>query len=307
MIFYHQNIPKRNDVVTSRRFLPAVGWLAAFEAVARRGSVTDAADELALSQSAVTRQIQKLEDSLSVPLFVRDRKRLVLTAAGAAYAEEVRSALATITNATVKLRSNPEGGTLELSILPAFGTHWLAPRLPDFLEKNPGVTINLSTRIVPFDFDTERFHAAIHYGKADWIGADVLKLMDEETIAVAAPELFGVSGGISAEEVAALPLLHLQTRPDAWTEWLKGQGLDAPPQLGMGFDQFGTMVRAAISGIGVALVPKYIVLRELELGRLVAMRMARPVQIGAYYLVWPRTGADYPPVVAFRAWLAQQR
>lgn len=303
MIFLKKFMRKWNDMNISRRFLPSIAWLAAFEAVARRGSVTEAAGELSLSQSAVTRQIQKLEENLAAQLFVRDKKKLVLTASGASYAQDVRTALGMIANATVKLQSNPEGGTLELSILPAFGTHWLAPRLPGFFAACPGITINLSTRIKPFDFSTQRFHAAIHHGRDDWAGTDALKLLEEETVPVGAPELFArsrVSGPVDLRNVA---LLHLQTRPNAWSDWFALQGLDGRSARGMGFDQFAPMARAAISGLGVALLPRFIAQRDLDAGRLVAVQGAKPVHIGAYYLVWPKARADYPPLVSFRNWL----
>ncbi len=149
----------------ARRFLPPLPWLTAFEAVARLGSVTDAAAELDLTQGAVSRQIQKLEEQLDVVLFIRDKRRLVVTPAGRSYAEKVHTLISGLANATLALTSNPDGGLLELAILPAFGTHWLAPQLPQFLGAHPGVTINLATRTEPFHFKHEKFHAAIHFGK----------------------------------------------------------------------------------------------------------------------------------------------
>lgn len=290
----------------SRRFLPSLAWLSAFEAVARRGSVTDAAEELDLTQGAVSRQVQKLEQQIGLDLFVREKKRLILTPAGASYAEDIRGAISKITNATIKLRSNPEGGTLELSILPAFGTHWLAPRLPDFLAANPGVTINLSTRVVPFDFAHERFHAAIHFGREEWVGAQALKLMDEEVVPVAAPELIAHTRISAPADLLQLPLLHLETRPNAWARWFNGQGVRAANTQGMGFDQFATMAKAASFGLGAALLPRFLAENDLETGRLVPLWDVEMSSIGAYYLVWPNAHADYPPLVAFRNWIAQE-
>ena len=140
---------KWNEVSIPRRFLPPFVWLASFEAVARRGSVTEAAHELNLTQGAVSRHIQKLEQQIGVQLFERDKQRLHLTGAGKSYAEEVHQGISLITNAGVKLRTNPNGGALNLAVLPAFGTHWLAPRLADFIAQYPGVTVNFSTRTRP--------------------------------------------------------------------------------------------------------------------------------------------------------------
>src|SRR6478609_3312214 len=138
-------------MLTSRRFLPSTALLSAFEAVSRTGSVTAAAKELDLTQSAVSRQIKTLEEQLGVELFIRERQTVRLTLAGDGYAREIREALRRISSASLNLRANPYGGTLNLAILPTFGTRWLAPRLGRFLSQNPGVTINLVTRLSPFD------------------------------------------------------------------------------------------------------------------------------------------------------------
>jgi len=126
-------------MLNPRRFMPPLAHLQAFEAAARLGSVTAAARELHLTQSAVSRQIKGLEELLEVELFVREKQSLHLTPGGTAYARDVREALRKISTASLQLRANPLGGTLSLAILPAFGTRWLAPRLPDFLSKHPGI------------------------------------------------------------------------------------------------------------------------------------------------------------------------
>ncbi|GGE01354.1 hypothetical protein GCM10011390_20280 [Aureimonas endophytica] len=136
---------------TPRRLLPSIGLLSAFEASARTGSFTAAARELNLTQSAISRQIRALEEQLGVELFLRERQTVRLTPAGEAYARDIREALRRISAASLNLRANPFGGTLNLAILPTFGTRWLAPRLPDFLARHPGITINLATRLVEAD------------------------------------------------------------------------------------------------------------------------------------------------------------
>lgn len=138
-----------------RRFLPPISLLIAFEAAARLQSISAAGRELDLTQSAVSRQIRALEDMLGADLFLRERQTIRLTEAGKAYAVAVREALSRIGNATLNFRANPSGGTLNLAILPTFGSRWLAPRLPQFLAENPGITVNLSTRMAPFDFRLE--------------------------------------------------------------------------------------------------------------------------------------------------------
>jgi len=123
----------------ARRFLPSMTYLRAFEAAARAESFTAAAKELSLTQSAVSRQIRLLEETLGSPLFLRERQTVKLTVAGRAYAAEVRDALQRVAAATLEFRANPDGGALNLAILPTFGARWLAPRLSAFIAENPGV------------------------------------------------------------------------------------------------------------------------------------------------------------------------
>lgn len=285
-----------------RRFLPPLPWLTAFEAVARLGSVTAAANELDLTQGAVSRQIQKLEDLLELRLFQRKNKRLFVTQAGRAYAQDIHTAVLGIANATIALKANPDGGLLDLAILPTFGTHWLAPRLPEFLSAHPGVTVNLTTRTRPFNFTQERFHAAIHFGQDDWPDTQSLKLMDEEMLPVLSPQLCG-KGEMTPQNLTRLPLLHLETRADAWSHWFDRQGLDHQPTTGIEFDQFATMLKATIFGAGAALIPRYLIEKELADEALVTLEDAEMTDIGAYYLVWPESLSDHPPVVAFSEWM----
>jgi LysR family glycine cleavage system transcriptional activator len=157
-----------------RRYLPPIPALMALEAVDRLGTASEAAKELSLTQGAISRALQSLEEQLGVPLLIRERQRLRLTPAGRDYVAEVRKALHLLASASITLRANPTGGSLNLAILPAFGMHWLAPRLARFAQTHPEVTINLSTRLRPFDFQGSTFDAAVHYGRQDWPGVDYL-------------------------------------------------------------------------------------------------------------------------------------
>lgn len=171
----------------ARRYLPSMPSLLALEAVDRLGSASAAAQELSLTQGAISRQLQVIEAQMGAALIQRDGPRLRLTPAGQDYARAVRLALQSLAAASLTLRANPLGGSLNLAILPAFGMHWLAPRLADFTKNHPEVTLNLSTRLKPFDFASSNFDAAIHYGRQDWAGVDYLPLMEETLIPVAAP------------------------------------------------------------------------------------------------------------------------
>lgn len=292
-------------MTATRRHLPPVQWLTAFETVARLGSVTAAAQELNLTQGAVSRQIQKLEDATGAALFLREKKRLSLTGQGVAYAEEIRAGLAQIVNATVALQAGSGGGVMNLAILPAFGAHWLAPRLPSFLKAHPGITINLATRPEPFDFKRENLDAAIHFGQAPWPGTEGVSLWDEEILAVAAPGLAGAAA-LTAERLAQMPRLQLQSRPEAWAQWFAAAGAPEGGGPGMVVDQFATLVQAACSGLGAALLPRYLIADELAAGALLAAEAPRPVISGTYFLLWPEGRGGHPALLALRDWLVLQ-
>lgn len=286
----------------ARRYLPSLPSLLALEAVARLGTASAAAAELNLTQGAISRQLQVLEGQLGVQLLIRDRHKLRLTPAAQDFVAEARRALQTLSQASLTLRANPTGGSLNLAILPAFGMHWLAPRLARFAQSHPEVTVNLSTRLKPFDFAATAFDAAIHYGRQDWAGVDYLRLMDEEILAVAAPGLLPQPLAAAAD-ILGQPLLQLESRPGDWGRWLAHHGPSGLRPPAMLFDQFATMTQAAIHGLGLALLPVFLIQRELAEGRLVPV-FGGPVRaLGSYYLVWPAAAPPRAPLTSFRRWL----
>jgi LysR family transcriptional regulator, glycine cleavage system transcriptional activator len=286
-----------------RRYLPPIPALMALEAVDRLGTASEAAKELSLTQGAISRALQTLEQQLGVPLLIRERQRLRLTPAGQDYVAEVRKALHLLASASITLRANPTGGSLNLAILPAFGMHWLAPRLARFAQNHPEVTINLSTRLRPFDFQGSSFDAAIHYGRDDWPGADSLKLMDEDVLAVAAPGFPMLS---KATDLLNHPLLQLESRTGDWGRWLAHHGSPGLRPPGMLFDQFATLTQGAIHGMGAALIPTFLIERELTEGRLIPIFGPPIPALGSYYLVWPNTGPDRAPLRSLRLWLQSE-
>ncbi|QJF52169.1 LysR substrate-binding domain-containing protein [Roseobacter ponti] len=292
-------------MIAPRKYLPSVTSLMCFEAVARLGSATLAAGELSLTQSAVSRQLRTLEDQLGAPLFARAGRGLVLTPRGQKYVVEIREILQHLARATVAAQTNPSGGTLNLAILPAFGMHWLAPRLRDFAQRHPEVTVNLATRLAPFDFRTSNFHAAIHFGREDWPGVSYLPLMPEIVVPVCAP---GLMAGPASDprEILRHDLLHLDTRPRGWARWFSAVGTEPDLPPGMVFDQFSTMAQAAIHGLGVALLPTFFAEPYLAGGQLVLASSRTTESIGNYYLVWPSEHSKTGALASFRAWLEAQ-
>ena len=291
-----------------RLSIPPLAALTAFEAAARHGSFTKAAEELNLTQGAVSRQVALIEDQLGLKLFERVRQRVMLTPAGAAYAADIRDSLQQLSAATINAMAfRGTGGVLNLAILPTFGTRWLIPRLPGFFQAYPGVTVNFATRLVPFDFKPEGLDAAIHFGDPIWPGARLHRLMGEVIVPVASPEMIARFRLREPADLLNVPLLQQATRPHAWKNWLQAQGLPTESAvMGPRFEQFAMVAQAACAGLGAAIVPHFLVEDEIRSGAL-AVPFERPLMSSeAYYLVYPEEKAERPAVVAFRDWLLAQ-
>ena len=275
-------------------FLPPVADLLAFEAAARHASISRAAEELHLTQSAVSRQVRQLEAQLGQALFTRVRQRVVLTDAGRLYAADVRAVLQQLGAATQKAMALADGGgLLHLAVLPTLGARWLVPRLPAFAALHPELTVNLSARGEPFDFAQEPFDAAIHYGAPHWAGAVCDYLMHEEVVPVCSPALRTRHRIETPADVAGLTLLHQTTRPMLWADWFEQEGVPAPQALrGPRFEQFAMIAQAAISGLGVALLPRFLMEEELASGALVELPGGVLTSSDAYYLVVPLARAE---------------
>ena len=286
-----------------RRLLPSTSMLMALDAAARTGSFTAAARELNLTQGAISRQVSALEDQLDVVLFERAGKTILLTEAGKIYAREVGVALQAIRNASLNAMTNPFGGILNLAILPTFGTRWLMPRFPSFLNENPNITVNFVTRLTAFDFHEENLHAAIHYGQPDWPGAISTFLMGEEVLPVCSPGFLEENPLAQPADLARLPLLQLTTRPDAWDNWFRSNDLEPPQEQGMAFEQFSIIAQAAVAGLGIALLPKFLIQSELDRKELVVILNMPTKSEAGYYLVTPADKSEHAPVVALREWL----
>ncbi len=290
-------------MITSRRFLPSIPSLLALEAVDRLGSASAAAEDLSLTQSAISRQLRQLEDQMGVDLIARDQLRLGLTPAGQEFVKEARLVLTRLGQASVKLRANPAGGSLNLSILPAFGLNWLAPRLKDFVALHPEVSVNLQTHNLPFNFDTSTAQAAIHYGARDWPDVDYMPLMPKHVLPVCAPSILDRPVG-NAMDLLSYPLLHLETHPDSWEQWFSLNDIGASKLEGMLFDQSSTMTQAAVHGLGIALLPTFLAEHEIAQGRLCLAFEGEAKSLGEYFLVWPESQSANSPLDQFRTWLS---
>jgi LysR family glycine cleavage system transcriptional activator len=289
-----------------RRFIPSTSCLIAFDTAARHLSFTKAAHELHMTQGAVSRQVAIMESELGVHLFERINRRLILTEAGREYAAQVSRILKQIELATFQVMThNSLASVLNLAILPTFGIKWLIPRLAKFSAAYPDVLLNLSTEVLPFDFNTRQVDAAIHFGEPDWPESVMVRLMGEEVVPVCSgPMLERID---SIDKLANATLLQHTTRPQAWQDWFRQIGVDCPNALsGPRFEQLNMVIQAAMVGMGVALMPKFLVETELSLGQLHVPFPFAVKSPQAYYLAYPEKNASKPAVIKFRNWLLNE-
>ena len=296
-----------------RRKLPSTQALICFEAAARHASFTKAAQELALTQGAVSRQVASLEDMLGVPLFKRGQHGMQLTPAGQDYVRQISTRLDALERDTLDLMGRQgQGESLTLAAVPTFASRWLIPRLPSFATAQPQTPVHIETRTRPFMFSDSGLDAALYAGTpaqvAQWAGTEATRLFDEEVLPVCSPELLGQTRPLRPEELAHLPLLQQSTRPEAWRQWFDAQGMDAPRAMaGPRYELFSMQVDAARCGLGVALMPTLLIPSELASGELV-VACDRPLRgQRAYYLVQPQVAQPRPMLAHFKAWLLLQK
>ncbi|MDO7896728.1 LysR family transcriptional regulator [Pseudomonas citrulli] len=290
-----------------RRKIPSTAALISFEAAARHESFTKAAQELSLTQGAICRQIAGLEDFLSVELFRRSRRGVKLTEAGLSYSRRVAAQLDAVERDTLSVMGHTGANVIELAVVPTFGTQWLLPRLKDFQQQHPEVTVNLTNRTRPFLFADTEFDAAIYFGDADWSGTEFHKLMGENPMPVCSPALLDGGKGLTPEAIAELPLLQQTTRPYAWRQWFNAQNLNIARDLtGPRYELFSMLAQAAMHDMGIALIPPFLIQRELAEKRLVVANPNALSSIKAYYLMIPERKVESASLRAFRDWLVSQ-
>jgi LysR family glycine cleavage system transcriptional activator len=287
------------------RQLPPLNGLRAFEAAARHLSFTKAADELNVTQAAISHQIRGLEERLGVQLFIRRNRALLLSEAGQAYLPALREAFDTIANATEKLQRRDEGGPLLVSTTASFATKWLVPRLATFQQLHPGIEVQISTGVGLVDFQRDTVDVAIRWGLGSWPGVSSERLLGEDMFPVCAPSLVkGKNALKKPSDLARVTLLHMSNQRDDWRLWLTAAGAKGvDPSRGPVFDQAMTVLQAAMDGLGVAIGHGPLVERDIKAGRLVApFDVSLPVE-AAYYLVAPPSALRRHKVRSFREWL----
>src|SRR5829696_751585 len=209
------------------RRLPPLNALKAFEAAARHESFTRAAEELCVTQGAVSHQVKALEETLGLKLFNRERQKLIITEAGREYLAVLRDAFDRIALGTARVIERQSSGVLTVSTSPDFAAKWLVNRLGHFAEAHPDIDLRISATMHHVDFAREDVDMAVRHGDGNWTGLDVVRLCSEELFAVCSPSLVsGWNRRIEPSDVLRFPLLHLDDR-SAWTRWLEAAGVPA--------------------------------------------------------------------------------
>lgn len=295
------------------RRLPPLSALRAFEAAARYLSFTKAADELCVTQAAVSHQVKALEALLGVQLFRRYNRRLELTQAGQDYLPPLRDAFDMMAVATRRLQPDEESGQLKVSTFQSFATKWLVPRLARFRARHPDIDPMISTSYRLADPGVEEFDIAIRLGRGNYPGLHVVPLMDDQAFPVCSPRLLEAPHPL--HEPADLKhhvLLHdfsVSRDRDApnWRTWLKrAQAVDVDAEKGPGYNDTAMALQAAITGQGVALGRRLLTIDDLKAGLLVRPFGPEMPTRFSWYFVCAHASAERPKVTAFLRWLQDE-
>ncbi|MES9857991.1 MAG: transcriptional regulator GcvA [Sedimenticola sp.] len=253
------------------RHLPPLNALRSFEAAARLGSFNQAAEELHVTPSAVSHQIKSLEQFLNTKLFRREKRQMLLTSPGENYLIAIEHALDEIDLATRRLLTTPNISAINLSVVPAFLTRWLVPRIREFQERHPDVELRLSAATGLTDFNHSDTDMAIYFGNNDWLGVESRHLKAVTLLPVCSPKL--IENGKPLKQPKDLlhhTLLHVTNRSNEWDQLLNSAGIYHPTiKKGLTFSSSSLAINAAIEGVGIALADHILVEREVRYGQLV--------------------------------------
>lgn len=290
----------------NHKALPPLNWLCTFEASARRLNFTHAAQELCLTQGAVSQQMRLLEDHLGVTLFKRLPRGLSLTEEGQSYLPVVQDAISRLAAGTSELFSQSDNPPIKIRGSLSFFVHWLAPRLADFKARHPHIDIRYISNLWVKDIDDED-DLEIRWGNGRWPGLTSNRLTWDELVPVCSPALVARSPITTAADLAAHTLLHVMGYEEGWGYWLSMVGEDrVDPSRGMQFDTLLASLRIAELGQGVALGRSSLVEDLLQEGRLIAP-LSQRVEAGESFYLVRRSGIDLSPSTElFVSWLVEK-
>ncbi|CAM2157994.1 LysR substrate-binding domain-containing protein [Paraburkholderia tropica] len=287
---------------------PPLKALIAFEATMRHGSFSEAAVELHVTPGAVGQQVQKLEEWLTAPLFVRQIRQLIPTPEAKAYFLQIQPALAQIVLASHRIRESRRRG-LRVTMPPSFAAKWFAPRMAAFLSENPGIALNLTTSTTLVDFDFEPVDLAVRYFDGSDADLCVTLLRADEARAYCSPRYASELALKAPADLARATLLHNTLHPH-WVDWLSKFSELSPDEIesirGIHFDQSLMAIDAALRNQGIVLTSALLVEDELANGSLVEPFVFALALRTAYYLVHPRAEAAVPAVETLKEWFLDQ-
>jgi LysR family transcriptional regulator, glycine cleavage system transcriptional activator len=285
------------------RRLPSLNGLKAFEAAARSQSFTRAAEELNVTQGAVSHQVKALESALGLKLFHRERQRLILTEAGRDYLAVVREAFDRIAVGTERILKRQESGVLTVSTSPDFAAKWLVNRLGRFAEQHPNVDLRVSATTHYVDFARDDVDIAIRHGDGNWPGLDVKRLYSERLFPVCSPKLVAGRRRVTkVEDLLKFPLLRLEDAKN-WRRLFDAAGVKTAVGPGPVLNGGSMLIDAAIDGHGIALARTALAAWDLINGRLV-----RPIDVSlptanTYWIGCPKAASNIPKIATFRSWI----
>jgi len=288
-------------------FPPSLKALRAFETAARHLSVSRAADELAVTQPAVTQQIKSLENALGVRLVYREGQGLALTSPGRAYAERLHGVFHEIAAATADLlHQKKKSGALTVSLLPTLAQRWLIPRLGSFQAIHPEIEVRFSTTARVVDLHREDVDLAIRFGEGSWPGCHSQHMMSNDMFPVLSPQLQAARPLVTPADLANHTWLHVEAEPRHrdWPSWLASAGVEClEPRSRIAFETSSQALAAATAGLGVAIGHRPFVMDDLSSGRLAMPLQAALSSTQAYYVITASGIMLSPRVAAFSDWL----
>lgn len=292
----------------SKRLLPTMTALQCFESAARHLSFTRAAQELHLTQSAVSKQVAQLEDMLQHPLFHRVRRRLQLAPAGELYLAEVNKILTQVDMSSRYILSyGGETEVVRIATQPTFGARWLIAALKGFSKRHPNIYLDIKSELESFDLVQAKADVALFYGQGSWPGATCIELFGEDVVPVCSPDILPDEPLTDAAELTHLVLLQCTSRPESWHEWFEEQGISTEHSYhGPRFDTFYMCIRAARSGCGVAMVPRFLVQDELDEGKLVIPWLHKKLSKGSHFVAFAEQAGEVPKIKSLVNWILEK-
>jgi LysR family glycine cleavage system transcriptional activator len=286
--------------------LPPLNPLKAFESAARLNSLTLAAEEMNVSQVAVSRQVKVLEEYLGVALFRRLHRGIELTREGRELFDGITIPFQQIGTAARRVSRRGRRDILAIQSYTTFSQRWLIPRLGVFHDANPRIEVRLSSSTVAVDFDAQNLDAAIRSGDGSWPDLHSERLVDIELVPICSPALMETAKLSRPEDLAKVRLLHSMARPNDWASWIAASGAKVDPAPGLRFENSALAYEAASLDIGVAIAVKVFVQRMLQTGSMVAPFETTCRTGEAYYLTWPTNTRPSAPLTKFLDWLRGQ-